>query len=101
MEVNNILIDSRLNCEYLRVCCDRLPLSQESETKQHPLSILLTENYLLYTCICKCRQNFDGDAKISIHTKGYQHKKVWFGLCCLMTPGPSKDIQCHVRPYFF
>ena len=21
---------------------------------------------------------------------------VWFGLCCLMTPGLSKDIQCHV-----
>ena len=20
---------------------------------------------------------------------------VWFGLCCLMTPGLSKDIQCH------
>ena len=25
---------------------------------------------------------------------------VWFGLCCLMTPGLSKDIQCHVWPYF-
>ena len=24
-----------------------------------------------------------------------------FGLCCLMTPGLSKDIQCHVRPCFF
>ena len=23
------------------------------------------------------------------------------GLCCLMTPGLSKDIQCHVWPYFF
>ena len=22
-------------------------------------------------------------------------------LCCLMTPGLSKDIQCHARPYFF
>ena len=22
------------------------------------------------------------------------------GLCCLMTPGLSKDIQCHVWPYF-
>ena len=21
---------------------------------------------------------------------------VWFGLCCLMTPGLSKDIRCHV-----
>ena len=20
----------------------------------------------------------------------------WFGLCCLMTPGPSKDIRCRV-----
>ena len=25
----------------------------------------------------------------------------WFGLCCLMTPGLSKDIRCHVWPYFF
>ena len=24
-----------------------------------------------------------------------------FGLCCLMTPGLSKDIWCHVRQYFF
>ena len=24
-----------------------------------------------------------------------------FGLCCLMTPGHSKDIRCHVWPYFF
>ena len=24
----------------------------------------------------------------------------WFGLCCLMTPGLSKDIRCHVWPYF-
>ena len=23
---------------------------------------------------------------------------VWFGLCCLMTPGLSKDIRCHVWP---
>ena len=21
---------------------------------------------------------------------------VWFGLCCLMTPGLSKDIRCHL-----
>ena len=21
---------------------------------------------------------------------------VWFDLCCLMTPGLSKDIRCHV-----
>ena len=27
----------------------------------------------------------------------YNHLIVWFGLaCCLMTPGLSKDIQCHV-----
>ena len=26
---------------------------------------------------------------------------VWFGLCCLMTPSLSKDIQCHAWPYFF
>ena len=26
---------------------------------------------------------------------------VGLGLCCLMTPGLSKDIQCHVWPYFF
>ena len=24
-----------------------------------------------------------------------------FGLCCLMTPGLSKDIRCHVWPYFY
>ena len=24
-----------------------------------------------------------------------------FVFCCLMTPGLSKDIQCHVRPYSF
>ena len=30
----------------------------------------------------------------------YCHDLVWFGLCCLMTPGLSKDIQRHVRPYF-
>ena len=27
--------------------------------------------------------------------------KVWFGLCCLMTPGLSKDIRCCAWPYFF
>ena len=27
--------------------------------------------------------------------------RVWFGLCCLMTPGLSQDIQCHGWPYFF
>ena len=29
--------------------------------------------------------------------------RLWFGLvlCCLMTPGLSKDIRCHVWPYFF
>ena len=25
----------------------------------------------------------------------------WFGLCCLMTPGLSKDIRCHVWLHFF
>ena len=25
-------------------------------------------------------------------------KGVWSGLCCLMTPGLSKDIRCHVGP---
>ena len=32
-----------------------------------------------------------------------QHCAVWVGLvlCCLMTPGLSKDIRCHVWPYFF
>ena len=25
---------------------------------------------------------------------------VWFDLCCVMTPGLSKDIRCHVWPYF-
>ena len=24
-----------------------------------------------------------------------------FGLCCLIIPGLSKDIRCHVQPYFF
>ena len=24
------------------------------------------------------------------------HIIIWFGLCCLMTPGLSKDIRCHV-----
>ena len=28
-------------------------------------------------------------------------KKVWLYLCCIMTPGLSMDIQCHVWPYFF
>ena len=28
-------------------------------------------------------------------------KQVWPGLCCLMTPGLSKDIRCYVWPYFF
>ena len=27
--------------------------------------------------------------------------KGWFGLCCLMTPGLSKDNRCHVWSYFF
>ena len=27
---------------------------------------------------------------------GLQILMVWFGLCCLMTPGLSKDIRCHV-----
>ena len=26
---------------------------------------------------------------------------VWVSLCCLMTPGPSKDIRCHVWQYLF
>ena len=26
---------------------------------------------------------------------------VWFGLCCLMTPGLCKGIRCHVWPHFF
>ena len=26
---------------------------------------------------------------------------VLVGMCCLMTPGLSKDIRCHVWPYFF
>ena len=26
----------------------------------------------------------------------YDFSKVWFGLCCLMTLGLNKDIQCHV-----
>ena len=29
------------------------------------------------------------------------HFLVWFGLGCLKTPGLSKDIRCHVWPYFF
>ena len=30
-----------------------------------------------------------------------QHVKVYgYGFCCLMTPGLSKDIRCHVWPYF-
>ena len=28
-------------------------------------------------------------------------RKFEFNLCCLMTPGLSKDIQCHVWPYSF
>ena len=31
----------------------------------------------------------------------YINSLVWFGLCCLMIPGLSKDIRCHVWPYFF
>ena len=27
--------------------------------------------------------------------------KLGLGLCCSVTPGLSKDIRCHVRPYFF
>ena len=26
----------------------------------------------------------------------YATSLVWFGLCCLLTPGLSKDIRCHV-----
>ena len=33
--------------------------------------------------------------------KSYNSDEVWFGLvwfclCCLMTPGLSKDVRCHV-----
>ena len=36
------------------------------------------------------------------YSKKYAIGLVWFGLCCLMTPGLSKDIpiRCYVWPYF-
>ena len=31
----------------------------------------------------------------------YSHgAMIWVSLCCLLTPGLSKDIRCHERPYF-
>ena len=32
---------------------------------------------------------------------GMRDIKVWFGLCCLMTPGLRQDIRCHVWPYLY
>ena len=34
--------------------------------------------------------------KLSVIFIPYLKGLVWFGLCCLMTPGLSKDIRCHV-----
>ena len=43
-----------------------------------------------------------------VHKGTFQNPIIWlglgwvgFGLGCLMTPGLSKDIRCHVWPYFF
>ena len=48
-------------------------------------------------------QNEDVNSSIYalIQLPGHSPKTVVFGLCCLMTPGLSKDIQCHVWPHFF
>ena len=32
----------------------------------------------------------------TLTTNGQTTTKVWFGFCCSMTPGLSKDIWCHV-----
>ena len=37
------------------------------------------------------------DFVLKICCKLQTQKSVWFGLCCLMTPGLSKDIRCHVH----
>ena len=34
-----------------------------------------------------------------LNVKKNEYRKstlVWFGLCCLVTPGLSKDIRCHI-----
>ena len=44
-------------------------------------------------------------SRCSLHTKDLIKPSnlvwFWFGLCCLMTPGLSKDIRCHVWPYIY
>ena len=42
--------------------------------------------------MCKLRGRIDNGGHYDVEMKGL----VWFGLCCLMTPGLSKDIRCHV-----
>ena len=34
------------------------------------------------------------------HVFKYSISPEWLGFGCLMTPGRSKDIRCHVWPYF-
>ena len=59
--------------------------------------------------MCKLKGRMDKGGHYDVEMKGLMQNggiimcklkgwmdKVWFGLCCLMTPGLSKDIRCHV-----
>ena len=46
-----------------------------------------------------CQQSSFRESCTQDTTVQYSAKRV-VGLCCLMTPGLSMDIQCHVWPYF-
>ena len=47
------------------------------------------------------QQKYKETIRVLFHHMSMSYGLVWFGLCCLMTPGLSKDIRCHVWPYFF
>ena len=47
------------------------------------------------------RMTCNRPAVISLHVRPASLFVCLFVLCCLVTPGLSKDILCHVGPYFF
>ena len=57
------------------------------------LWIILTE--LLYIFSVNDKNTWED---VALKWPHWLPKQVWFGVCCLLTPGLSKDIQCHVWP---
>ena len=61
--------------------------------------VLIILHYSYFYRTLNCISSFD---KLCTHHLGWLSWVGWLvGLCCLMTPGLSKDIRCHVWPYFY